>query len=228
MATILAAGESARRVEYWPCKKSTRTWLRAGRRHGLIVARSCRLAPGDLPMHLGDRLPPPTRSPAEGRRPWWRELTRYHWFVFIVASLGWLFDTMDQQLFNLARKPAITQLLDASRRPGDAGMVDEYGGYATSIFMIGWAIGGLVFGILGDRIGRAKTMLLTILLLLGVHRPERPLDRGLGLRLLPLPDRPGRRRRVRRGRVAGGRGDARPRPAVRAWAGSRRSRRSAT
>ena len=31
------------------------------------------------------------------------------------------------------------------------------------VFMIGWALGGVVFGILGDRLGRAKTMMLTIL-----------------------------------------------------------------
>jgi MFS family permease len=71
---------------------------------------------------------------------------------------------MDQQLFNLARKPAITELLHAS--PNDPAMalnVDEKGGYATSIFIIGWAIGGLIFGVLGDRIGRAKTMFCTIL-----------------------------------------------------------------
>ena len=43
--------------------------------------------------------------------PWWRLLNRYHWFVFIVAALGWLFDTMDQQLFNLARVPAMKTLL---------------------------------------------------------------------------------------------------------------------
>src|SRR6187401_264621 len=43
--------------------------------------------------------------------PWYKELNRYHWFVFIVAALGWLFDTMDQQLFNLARRPAMTELL---------------------------------------------------------------------------------------------------------------------
>ena len=42
--------------------------------------------------------------------------------------------------------------------------VTEFGGYATSIFLIGWAAGGLAFGILGDRIGRAKTMVLTILI----------------------------------------------------------------
>src|SRR5262245_46154554 len=38
--------------------------------------------------------------------PWYKELTRYHWFVLIVAALGWLFDTMDQQLFVLSRVDA--------------------------------------------------------------------------------------------------------------------------
>jgi MFS family permease len=38
-----------------------------------------------------------------------------------------------------------------------------YGTYATSIFLVGWATGGLFFGVLGDRIGRAKTMMITIL-----------------------------------------------------------------
>jgi len=93
-------------------------------------------------------------------RPWYRELSRYHWFVFVVASLGWLFDTMDQQLFNLARKPAITALLGVQSNDP---RVDEYGAYTTSIFIVGWALGGLIFGILGDRIGRVRTMLLTIL-----------------------------------------------------------------
>ena len=94
-------------------------------------------------------------------RPWYRELNRYHWFVFFVAALGWLFDTMDQQLFNLARQPAVSELLKTNSSDPRVG---EYGGYATSIFLIGWATGGIVFGIMGDRYGRAKTMLWTILL----------------------------------------------------------------
>ena len=96
--------------------------------------------------------------------PWYRELNRYHWLVLVVASLGWLCDCMDQQLFNLARRPAMLELLHV--RPGDASMagpVAEYAGYATMIFMIGWASGGVLFGILGDRIGRVKTMVLSIL-----------------------------------------------------------------
>jgi len=105
---------------------------------------------------------------------WYYELTRYHWFVLIVAALGWLFDTMDQQLFTLARRPAMLELLSPQVSPGEtptaeqkaetAKRVNEYAGYATSIFLIGWATGGLCFGVLGDRIGRAKTMLWTILI----------------------------------------------------------------
>jgi MFS family permease len=96
----------------------------------------------------------------ETSRPWYRELNRYHWFVLAVAALGWLFDTMDQQLFNLARNPAVTELLGAGATKTE---IDRHGAYATSIFILGWATGGLFFGILGDRIGRAKVMMLTIL-----------------------------------------------------------------
>jgi MFS family permease len=109
-------------------------------------------------MHFED----PAAASAAGADagPWHRGLTRYHWFVLAVAALGWMFDTMDQQLFNLARVPAMTELLHV--KPGDAG-AQRFGGTATSVFIIGWAVGGLFFGILGDKFGRARTMLLTIL-----------------------------------------------------------------
>jgi MFS family permease len=94
----------------------------------------------------------------------WRTLgllNRYHWFVFTVAALGWLADCMDQQLFNLARVAAVSELLGKATNDPE---VKEWAGYTTSIFLIGWATGGIVFGVLGDRWGRVKTMLLTILL----------------------------------------------------------------
>lgn len=91
---------------------------------------------------------------------WYRDLTRYHWFVLSVAIMGWMFDTMAQQLFNLARKPAIRELMGGK---ASAAAVDQQAAYATCIFLIGWGLGGILFGILGDRIGRAKTMMLTIL-----------------------------------------------------------------
>ena len=107
---------------------------------------------------------PNPQSSASG--PWWRELNRYHWFVFAVAALGWLFDTMDQQLFTLGRALAMKDLI--VQLPGETAEAlsarqKDFGGYATSIFLIGWATGGLIFGVLGDRWGRVKTMLATII-----------------------------------------------------------------
>ncbi len=99
-------------------------------------------------------------SPTPALAPWYRELSGYHWFVLAVCTLGWLFDCLDQQLFNLARQPAVAELLGVAQTNPKAG---EYGGYATSVLLIGWATGGILFGIMGDRIGRAKTMVWTIL-----------------------------------------------------------------
>jgi MFS family permease len=101
----------------------------------------------------------PASPPADG--PWWRGLTRYHWFVFTMASLAWLFDCLDQQLFIIARNPAIADLLP----PGTASdVLKQWGGYATAIFVAGWATGGLIFGAVGDRVGRARTLTITVLL----------------------------------------------------------------
>ena len=91
--------------------------------------------------------------------PWWSELSRAHWWVLIVAVLGWLFDAMDQRLFILARTPALRDLLPASA----AGQLPAFAGWATGLFIAGWATGGLLFGLLGDRWGRVRTMTLTIL-----------------------------------------------------------------
>lgn len=105
---------------------------------------------------------------APSNAPWWRSLTSYHWFVFLVASLAWLFDCLDQQLFILARTNAIQSLLalggGVDFTKVDPGTVKEYGGYATAIFVAGWATGGLIFGAMGDRFGRAKTLAFTVLL----------------------------------------------------------------
>ena len=94
-------------------------------------------------------------------RPWYAELTRYHWFVLIVCTLGWLFDCGDQQFF--ANWPESRPWPSCwACRPSDP-IVERYTGCATSVMLIGWATGGILFGIMGDRIGRAKTMVWTIL-----------------------------------------------------------------
>ncbi len=176
---------------------------------------------------------------------WWQGLDRYCWVVLVIAALGWLFDTMDQNLFNLVRTPSTREVLrreyrdpgglpdsvrallgrtgtvtsitgdrlrlevtelSGNTRPVEAvpwsgggentpaasvvpggktvlvsydrqrsvyevqdqkvfdGRVSQVAGWLTSIFLIGWSVGGFRFGILGDRIGRTGTMILTILI----------------------------------------------------------------
>ena len=109
-------------------------------------------------------LPAPVAlpAPAPTPRPGWsslRELNRYQWFVFAVAALAWMADCMDQQLFNLARARAMNDLT-----AGTTHDLKGWAGYATSVFLIGWAVGGIIFGIVGDRLGRVRTLTYTILL----------------------------------------------------------------
>jgi MFS family permease len=95
------------------------------------------------------------------QRPWYRELTAYHWLVFTVASAAWFFDCLDQRLFSLARNPALAALMPAGTAVGE---VQATGKVVTAMFLVGWGVGGLIFGALGDRHGRAKMLTLTVLI----------------------------------------------------------------
>ncbi len=91
---------------------------------------------------------------------WWRQLNGYHWFVLIVASAAWFFDCLDQRLFSLARIPALNALMEGAKQ----GEVQAMGKEVTALFLVGWGIGGLIFGALGDRYGRAKMLTVTVLI----------------------------------------------------------------
>ncbi len=96
---------------------------------------------------------------------WWSQLVPYQRLVFVVATLAWLFDCLDQQLFNLARSPAMKSLLGDQQTINLFGEIPiAAGALATSIFVIGWATGGMIFGSLGDRFGRARMLSITVLL----------------------------------------------------------------
>jgi MFS family permease len=87
-------------------------------------------------------------------------VSSYHILVLVIAAGGWLFDCMGQRIFVLARQSAMKELLG----PGVAdNVVISWGSWATFIMMIGWATGGLLFGLMSDRKGRVKTMIATLL-----------------------------------------------------------------
>jgi MFS family permease len=84
----------------------------------------------------------------------------YHWWVVILAAAGWLFDCMGQRIFILSREPALRELLGAGATDNQ---VRDLGALATFLLMIGWATGGIIFGLFSDRYGRVKAMVTTLL-----------------------------------------------------------------
>ncbi len=95
----------------------------------------------------------------------WRQgVTRYQWLVLCIAWLGWVFDAMDATIYAIVLHPALHDLLQAPGETVSSEQVGWYGGIIFSIFLVGWAIGGIVFGIVADRLGRTKTLIITILI----------------------------------------------------------------
>ena len=92
-------------------------------------------------------------------------LNRTQWIILIVAWLGWVFDVMDTAIFNFAKVPMITEMIGASRYKLEGPRIE---GQIQTWFLVGWALGGLVFGLLADRWGRTRTLVITILLYSGL------------------------------------------------------------
>jgi MFS family permease len=91
----------------------------------------------------------------------WSSLTGYQWLVLGVAWLGWVFDSMDSTIYALVLTPALKEILGPA---ATTQMIGWYGGLIFSIFIVGWAIGGITFGIAADYIGRTRTLVFTILI----------------------------------------------------------------
>jgi MFS family permease len=79
----------------------------------------------------------------------------------LAAWLGWLFDGLDMHLYTLVAAPFVMELLSAAS-PADAA-VRERSSWIQAAFLTGWALGGGLFGRIGDRLGRARALSLTIL-----------------------------------------------------------------
>lgn len=101
-----------------------------------------------------------TRAPQD-RRFSLRDITRYQWVVLFIAWAGWSLDVADFTLYGLVLRQSLTELLGGSATLAQIGSV---GGLVTTIGLLGWAIGGFVFGIIADYIGRVRTLALSILI----------------------------------------------------------------
>ena len=89
-----------------------------------------------------------------------RDVSPQQWRSGIAAWLGWTFDGLELHLYTLVAAPFVAELLKVDAR-------DDAVGYYSSLiqgaFLLGWALGGGLFGWIGDRLGRSRTLVLTIL-----------------------------------------------------------------
>lgn len=91
-------------------------------------------------------------------------LTGYQWLVVLAAWLGWGFDVFDALLFNYVSRLCVPDLLNLTPgAPGTKESVDFWTGALTSLLLVGWGLGGILFGLITDRLGRMRTLLLTML-----------------------------------------------------------------
>ena len=81
------------------------------------------------------------------------------YMTLIAAFLGWMFDGFEQGLFPLVGQPALTELLGPDSPPADAA---KWFGAIIAVVLVGAAAGGVLFGWLGDKIGRVRAMSLSI------------------------------------------------------------------
>lgn len=78
----------------------------------------------------------------------------------LAAWLGWLFDGLDMHVYTLVATPFVAALLALNVKDPEVGLK---GSIIQAAFLIGWALGGALFGRLGDKFGRSKALMWTIL-----------------------------------------------------------------
>jgi MFS family permease len=85
--------------------------------------------------------------------------SRQRILTLVAAILGWMFDGFEMGLFPLIGQPALTDLLGPDSAPADAA---RWFGAIIAVFLVGAASGGVLFGWLGDKIGRVRAMSVSI------------------------------------------------------------------
>ena len=78
----------------------------------------------------------------------------------VAAWLGWLFDGLDMHLYTLVATAFVAQLL--MKNEGDSDVAQK-ASIIQAAFLVGWALGGGIFGRVADLLGRSRALVLTIL-----------------------------------------------------------------
>src|SRR5262245_1791160 len=86
--------------------------------------------------------------------PWHRTITATQWRTLLAAKLGWMLDAMDFLLFIMALGRLKTYF----------GFDDSVAGLLGTVTLLTSAAGGLMFGVIADRVGRTRALTATVLI----------------------------------------------------------------
>ena len=84
---------------------------------------------------------------------WYSTIEQRQWKALFAAQFGWMLDAMDIMFYAFA-------LVTIQK---EFGLTSAEAGAVASMTLMASAIGGIFFGVLADRIGRAKALVLSIL-----------------------------------------------------------------
>jgi MFS family permease len=87
-----------------------------------------------------------------------RTLDRRAWGVLALTLVFWIADGYDTFVLLITARPTLTELLP----PGQLHDLTSYQGYLVAITLAGWATGGIAGGVVGDRLGRRRTMIVAV------------------------------------------------------------------
>jgi len=91
-----------------------------------------------------------------------KHVSRAMFATLLAAFLGWMFDGLEMGIFPLVARPALQEFQLATGIVSEQ-FIQHWMGIITAAFLLGAAAGGLVFGWLGDRVGRVRAMMLSVL-----------------------------------------------------------------
>jgi MFS family permease len=102
-------------------------------------------------MSMLDRCAPGVRT---------ERVSRTVWISFGSACLAWMFDAMDLTIFTLVLFPSVSELIGST----EPGAVAYAGGLILAGKLLAWGLGGIAFGVIADCVGRARTMMITVMI----------------------------------------------------------------
>jgi MFS family permease len=91
-------------------------------------------------------------------------MSPHHRYLTLAAAvMGWAIDGIEMGVFPLIARPALMELTNSDQSE----LIRRWNGVLAIAFLLGAALGGYLFGRLGDRIGRVKALIFSMLVYSG-------------------------------------------------------------